>query len=131
MLLGVRITMTWGVALALMTACGSRSASSAGAKERAADTEIAIEVENHNYSDIVIYLVRGGQSQRLGMVTGLSTAHYVFPYRRLGSSGDARLRAHPIGGPAPFTSENLYVQPGQWIKWTLENDLSRSFLGVY
>jgi len=54
----------------------------------------------------------------------------VIPFRRLGN-GDARLRAYPIGGPAAFTSEGLYVQPGQMVKWTLESDLTRSFLGIY
>jgi hypothetical protein len=124
--------MVWVASLTLSSGCGgARSTSSQAADDQAADSEIAIEVENHNFSDIVIYLVRGGQTQRLGLVTGLSTAHYVIPYRRLGSTGDARLRAYPIGGPAAFTSEDLHVQPGQWIKWTLEADLSRSFLGVY
>ena len=93
--------------------------------------EVALEVENHNWSDIVIYLVRGNATERLGMVGSLNTQTFVFPYRRLGTGGDVRLRAYPIGGPAAYTSENLYVQPGQWIKWTLESDLSRSFLGVY
>jgi hypothetical protein len=124
--------MMWVTCLTLGNGCGgARSPESREANDRAADSEVAIEVENHNFSDIVIYLVRGGQTQRLGLVTGLSTAHYVISYRRLGSTGDARLRAYPIGGPAAFTSEDLHVQPGQWIKWTLEADLSRSFLGVY
>lgn len=123
--------MLWAACLSLTLACGARSASNARDDDRSADAEIAIEVENHNFSDIVIYLLRGGQAQRLGMVTGLSTAHFVVPYRRLGANANARLRAYPIGGPSGFTSEDLNVQPGQWIKWTLESDLSRSFLGVY
>ena len=92
--------------------------------------EMALEVENHNWSDIVIYLMRGDQSRRLGMVTAASTAHFAFPYRQLGTGGNARLRAYAVGGPQAVTSENLLVQPGQWIKWTLESDLRRSFLAV-
>jgi hypothetical protein len=115
----------------LTLACGARSASKVADDNRVAESEIAIEVENHNYSDIIIYLVRGGQTLRLGMVTGLSTAHFIFPFRRLGPGGEARLRAYPIGGPSAYTSESMVVQPGQWIKWTLESDLSRSFLGIY
>jgi hypothetical protein len=90
-----------------------------------------VEVENHNWSDIVIYVMNGNQSRRLGMVAGLSTIHFVFPYRSLATGGTVQLKAYPIGGPGPFTSENLLVQPGQWVKWTLESDLSRSFLGIY
>jgi hypothetical protein len=93
--------------------------------------ELALEVENHGWSDIVIYLVRGTAVERLGMVGALNTETFVFPYRRIGVGTDVRLRAYPIGGPRAFTSESVLVQPGQWIKWTLESDLTRSFLAVY
>ena len=102
-----------------------------GDEAESSNAEIALEVESHNWSDIVIYLVKGSSVERLGTVGSLNTETVVFPFRRLGIGGDVRLRADPIGGSETFTSENLYVQPGQWIKWTLENDLSRSFLGVY
>lgn len=95
------------------------------------DAETALEVENHGWSDIVIYLVRGTASDRVGMVGALNTITFVFPFRRLGTGNDIRLRADPIGDSRAFTSENLLVQPGQWIKWTLESDLTRSFLAVY
>ena len=79
----------------------------------------------------MISLVRGSAVERLGMVGGLKSETFVFPYRKLGVGTDVRLRAYPIGGPSAFTSENLLVQPGQWVKWTLESDLTRSFLAVY
>jgi hypothetical protein len=116
----------------LLLACSSRSDDKdADPQVSAATAEVALEVENHGWSDIVISLVRGTAVDRLGMVGGLNTETFVFPYRKLGSGSDVRLRAYPIGGPRPFTSENLLVQPGQWIKWTLESDLTRSFLAVY
>jgi hypothetical protein len=96
----------------------------------AVNTPVDLEVENHNWSDIVIYLVRGTQRQRLGMVSALSKTVFTFPYRRLGSGGDARFSAHAIGGGG-YTSETVLVQPGQMLKWTLESDLSRSSLAVY
>ena len=46
--------------------------------------EVALEVENHGWSDIVISLVRGTSVERLGMVGGLNTETFVFPYRKLG-----------------------------------------------
>jgi hypothetical protein len=118
--------------VALLLACASRGEDTeADPKVSEAKAEVALEVENHGWSDIVISLVRGTAVDRLGMVGGLDTETFVFPYRKLGSGSDVRLRAYPIGGPRPFTSENLLVQPGQWIKWTLESDLTRSFLAVY
>jgi len=118
------------VSAPLLSGCarGGETTGSAGTSQ---DVEVALEVENHNWSDIVIYLVRGGSSHRLGMVTALSTRRFVFPFRHLGSSGNNRLRAYPIGGGDDFTSEDVLIQPGQWIKWTLEGHLSRSSLAVY
>jgi hypothetical protein len=130
----MRVAWAWvtraGLMAAVLSGCASRGPATDDGSARH-NAEIALEVENHGWSDVVIYLVRGNASERLGMVGSLSSETFVFPFRRLGIGGDVRLRADPIGGPTGFTSENLYVQPGQWIKWTLESDLSRSFLGVY
>jgi len=116
--------------LLLASGCAARSVPPGADDAPGESAEMALEVENHNWSDIIIYLMRGSQSRRLGMVTAASTAHFAFPYRQLGTGGNARLRAHPVGGAQAVTSENLLVQPGQWIKWTLESDLRRSFLAV-
>ena len=118
--------------IGLLLGCASRSEESDGeAPPPEATAEVALEVENHGWSDIVVSLVRGTSVERLGMVGSLSTETFIFPFRRLGVGTDVRLRADPIGGPRAFTSENLLVQPGQWVKWTLESDLTRSFLAVY
>ena len=120
--------------IVLLLGCGSRSKEGAEAEaepEPEHTAEVALEVENHSWSDIVISLVRGTAVERLGMVGALNTETFVFPYRKLGVGTDVRLRAYPIGGPSAFTSENVLVQPGQWVKWTLESDLTRSFLAVY
>jgi hypothetical protein len=118
--------------VALLVGCAGKSEDQDQDVEPSqSNAEVALEVENHGWSDIVIYLVRGTAVDRLGMVGSLNTKTFVFPYRKLGIGSDVRLRADPIGGPRTFTSENLLVQPGQWIKWTLESDLTRSFLAVY
>ncbi len=118
--------------LALLLGCAAKSEDEEQDVEPShRDAEVALEVENHGWADVVIYLVRGTATERLGTVGSLNTKTFVFPYRRLGAGTDVRLRADPIGAERTFTSENLLVQPGQWIKWTLENDLTRSFLGVY
>jgi hypothetical protein len=118
--------------VALLLGCAGKSEDKGQEVEPSrANTEVALEVENHGWSDIVIYLVRATAADRIGTVGSLSTKSFVIPYRKLGIGSDVRLRADPIGGPRAFTSENLLVQPGQWIKWTLESDLTRSFLAVY
>ena len=126
----IRIAAAVSLWLAVVPACGLSSGGSESGTSPA-KSEVSVEVESHNWSDIVIYLMNGNQSQRLGMVTGLSTIRFVLPFRKLATSGKVRLRAHPVGGPGSFTSEDLLVQPGQWVKWMLESDLSRSSIAVY
>jgi hypothetical protein len=118
----------------LLLGCASRSDSADQDQDvdpARSNAEVALEVENHGWADINIYLVRGTATERLGTVGALNTKTFVFPYRRLGTGTDVRLMADPIGNLRTYTSENLLVHPGQWIKWTLESDLTRSFLAVY
>lgn len=80
---------------------------------------------------MVIYLMNGNQAERLGTVAGVSAANrFTFPYRHIASGGRLRLRAHPVGGES-FTSEDVVLQPGQLVKWTLESDLRRSSLMIF
>ena len=115
--------------LAALEACGSKDPTLSTAPDP--NTKVQVEVENHYMGDVVIYLVHGSDRQRLGMVTALSSAEFSFPWRRLGVSSSSRLLAYPIAGASAYASDPLQVQPGQWIKWTLESDLDRSSLAVY
>jgi hypothetical protein len=118
-----------GFYLSGLCACGLFSSRQTQPNDWNAD--VSVEVESHNTSDIVVYLMNGGQSQRLGMVPAVSTATFVVPYRQLATGGKVRLRAYQVGGRGSFTSEDVLLQPGQGVRWTLESDLSRSSLSVY
>ena len=130
-MLGIRLALTVMLGLSAAPACGLLRSGKPESTPRGISTEISVEVQSHHWNDIVIYLMDGNQSQRLGMVAGLSTKNFFFPYRKLSGGGKVRLRAYPVGGPESFTSEDLLVQPGQGIRWTLESDLSRSSMSVY
>lgn len=130
-MLVIRVLAAFSLGLTAVPACGLFSARQAEESLSPANSEILLEVESHHWSDIVIYLMNGSQSQRVGMVAGVSTAKFVFPYRQLATGGKVRLRAYPVGGQGSFTSEDVVVQARQSIRWTLESDLSRSSLAVY
>jgi hypothetical protein len=91
---------------------------------------VGVEVQNHNWNDITVYLMSGGLPQRLGMVTALGSATFDFSSHRLNTSTGVRLRALPVAGQG-FTTESILVLPGQIITWTLENDLDASSFSVY
>lgn len=93
--------------------------------------EIALAVTNHNFLDVVVYVLHDGQQTRVGTVTGSSSAIFYLPGRLLGQGRELRLLGHPIGGTDLASTETIVVQPGQYIEWTLETDLRRSSVGVY
>ena len=97
--------------------------------DRAAD--IALEIANHNWLDVIIYVVRDGQPMRVGIANASSSASFTLPARLLGQGREIRLWGRPIGGTGGALTETVVVQPGQWIEWTLESDLKRSAIGVY
>ena len=126
----LRVAVLFSTLLSAGPGCGLLSRPHPAATGSLLHSEVSVEVENHNWSDITIYLMTGGLPQRLGMVTALSNASFAFPSQRLNTAGSVHLRALPVAG-RPYTSEAILVQPGQAIMWTLENDLDISSLWVY
>src|SRR5882762_9472721 len=88
--------------------------------------EIALSVTNHNYLDVVVYVLHDGLQTRVWTVTGSSSQVFYLRARLLGMGREIQLLGHPIGGQAVARTETLVVQPGQHIEWTLETDLARS-----
>ena len=93
--------------------------------------EIALNVTNHNYLDVVIYVVHDGQQTRVGTVTGSSAALLFVPIRLLGMGHELQLYGRAIGSGAFARTQTLILQPGQYIEWTLETELRRSSVGVF
>jgi hypothetical protein len=92
---------------------------------------VPLEISNHNWSDVVIYVVRDGFQSRLGVAGAASATSFMLPRRMLGQAGELQLFGRPIGAQGSAFTETVIVQPGQWVEWTLEDDLSRSAIGVF
>lgn len=131
MRVGGRLLLAAWLAATSLSGCARKSEGESETPAAAANTPVGLEVENHGWADIVVYLVRGTAEERLGTVGSLNSTVFTFPFHRLGTGNDARLKADPIGSDRAYYSEDIHIQPGQSLKWTLESDLSRSFLGVY
>ena len=93
--------------------------------------EIALNVTNHNYLDVVVYVLHDGQQTRVGTVTGSSSATFYLPARLLGLGREIQLLGDPVGSPDYARTPTLVIQPGEYIEWTLETDLARSSVGVF
>ncbi len=92
---------------------------------------VTLEVANHNWSDVTVYVVYGSQRTRLTTVTATQEAAVTLPAHALRPSGEIRLLAHAVGNPNTFLSEVIVAKSGMTIAWTLETDLHRSSLAVW
>ena len=111
----------------LLAACHSRP----GAVPDEPVDGVPLQISNHNWSDVVIYVVRDGFQSRLGVAAAATATSFTLPRRMLGQAGELQLFGRPIGAKGSAFTETVIVQPGQWVEWTLEDDLSRSAIGVF
>lgn len=93
--------------------------------------EFVLQVVNHHWLDVDVFIVHDGLRTRVGTVTATSNDNFILSARLLGTSRQIYLIADAIGSPDVVRTETLVVQPGQYIEWTLETSLSRSSVGVY
>jgi hypothetical protein len=93
--------------------------------------DIPVQVINHHWLDVTIYVIHDGQRTRLGVAGGSADTRMVLPTRLLGVGGDIQLYGDPIGSGERAITEVVVVQPGQFIEWLLESGLERSTVGVY
>lgn len=108
---------------------------------------LVLEVENHNWSDVLIYVIHDGTRTRFAEVAATKSLTQRIPLQLVGSNGNVQLLVHrigghddtfaPVGGPrfarAPddFLSPVVSVRTGATIALTLEDNLQRSTVGVW
>jgi hypothetical protein len=112
------------VLLGLSSACGASRTAPTSNPEPSSD-EIPVQIDNQNFSDMEIYVVRNGQRLLIGQAGGLTKTTLTI---RNPARGDGRVRllAEPIGGARPIATPTLVVPPGQSIFWTIGSDLTTS-----
>lgn len=112
--------------------CAKRTSQHSALPDAASKIEpIELSVENHNWLDVVVFVVHGGQRTRLVTVTAAKSASALIPEYALRHHGQIRLLAHAVGNPQTFTSELIVARQGMKIEWTLESDLKRSSVAVW
>ena len=127
-------------ALATAVAMPHKAAAQENARESRATTEATspavspqttVFVRNDSWFDVRIYAVNGGRRDRLGTVTGLSSAEFELPDWILTPGERLHLVADPIGGRGGLVSPRLLVTPGDVIEWQLRNNLRLSSVSVW
>ena len=95
----------WAV---LMASVGAAACASAGGGPQSGPP-IVIEVQNNNFRDATVYIVRDGERQRLGVVIGKTDESFPFPWR---PNMVIRLEVRFLGGGACVTPD-YGMDPGQ------------------
>lgn len=100
--------------------------------ELASDNASTLQVVNHHWGDVDIYLIRDGQRSRVGGVTAAAEQNFELSASIMRGAGTLQLQAHAVGSNGGILSESISVRPGgMQITWTLESNLSRATLAVY
>lgn len=124
----LRILATALVIALPLSACGPGIDGPAESAPLAGD-EVRVEVTNHNWSDMAVYVVRSGARHRLGMVTSMQTQTFELP-STVASSTAAKVRfeADPIGSTESYTTQPVQVWPGGTVEFSIENLITTSSL---
>jgi hypothetical protein len=101
------------VALLTLAGCKSTGGAAAPAVHRA---EAFVRVENRSMLDMTIYVVRGAERRRLGLVNALTTQMLSIPSVLVNGSGVLRFQADPIGGNRAPVSEEIFVRDGDVVQ---------------
>jgi hypothetical protein len=101
--------------LLLLIGCAGRSQQTGPEPAESA----MVQVQNQGFSDMVVYVVNGGQRIRLGLATGNSTKTFDIPRHLVRDVGTIRFLADPIGGNRTPVSEEMTVQPGDIVTLTI------------
>lgn len=91
---------------------------------------IPVHVRNQNFLDMNVFVVVGGMSRRLGMVTGNSETDFTIPWS-VAYAQSISLLAVPIGGSGRVNTGSLNVGEGEMIDLTIGAILSQSAVTVH
>ncbi len=81
--------------------------------------EVAITVDNQNYLDMDVFVLRDGQRVRIGTVPGVSSQVLMVRPDLVGYGTELRFELHPIGGRGNTFTETVTVRPGDVIHLTI------------
>lgn len=93
--------------------------------------ETTVRVENNNWDNMTVYVVRGSARHRLGMVTSMNAETFRIPAAFMSGTEAVRLVADPIGSSNTYVTPSVQVKPGEQIEFDIENHLAISSVSVW
>jgi len=136
---GRRTTLaSYFVVSSLVLACaGHRPTTAASLADSPPDSvalapePVVLEVENHNWADVVLYVVHDGVQTRFTQVAAAHKLSIEIPARLQGQMGVIRIAARRIGGTDSYVSQAVSIRGSSAVRVTIESSLNRSSVGVW
>ncbi len=97
---------------------------------RRVDGQVTLEVENNNWSDVIVYIVRYGTRVRLGEVRSMSRRTLRLPRSYTTGAEPLQVMLRPLGSRQGFALDPIPVRPGERIALTVQNHLQISSFWV-
>ena len=127
-----RPTIRLGLAVLLLGPAACRPHRGAEDELSAANQgEFVLRVINNYWLDVTVYLLRGAERVRVGIVSGNSRQDFVLPGRLVGSAGQISLLGHVSTSDQVVRSTPVLVERGRFVEWRLESVLRNSSVTVY
>lgn len=126
--------LTLAVAVAALGPTGAQAQTTSDTLPRVTVTKAKntaeLLVENGNWLDAHLYLVRDGMLTSLGFVGGLSNERLTLPSLATSTGSPVQLLVLPIGSTSAYLTPDLMVNPGDKVELMVENQLSLSTVAV-
>lgn len=88
------------------------------------------EIENNNWADVSVFVVRYGDWRRLGTVTSMTTARFRIPQAWVDQAEPVAIRVEPIGTDEFFMTEDVRLEPDAVFRVSVKNRLTHSNLVI-
>jgi hypothetical protein len=130
-----QLALLWCLAATMAASCGPPPPPGAAPPSPSASVEddgregATLEVDNSSIFDVRVYVVRGSEHVRLGLVTAGASVEFPLPGAMLGR--ELVFYAEPVGSPARQRTDAVYVRPGQHVKLGLEKRLRSYSIAIY
>jgi len=92
---------------------------------------VVLEVENHNWADVVLYVIHDGVQTRFAQVAAAHNLSVEIPGSLQGQMGVIQIAARRIGGTDSYTSQSISLRGNSAVRFTIESTLNHSSVGVW
>ena len=136
-MVGRRTTLaSYFIVSSLLLACAGRhpvtqDSLASAPPEITAPEPVVLEVENHNWADVVLYVLHDGVQTRFTQVAAAHNVSIEIPTRLQGQMGVIRIAARRIGGTDSYVSQAISLRGSSAVRLTIESSLNHSSVGVW